>query len=179
MPVLDELLNQEIPARVRGNHALEHATLHVLQERGFIGRLGGISDAGGFWIYGEVPTEKLLLAAQEALERLQKGESALAVHPDCGTNYAVSSLAAGGLAWLGMQGTRGKIGRQLRRLPLAVLLGVIGYQIARPMGPKLQERVTTNADVSRLKVVEVVQQDVMGNAVHRVRTRWNGQENAA
>jgi len=120
-----------------------------------------------------------LLAAQEALERLQKGESALAVHPDCGTNYAVSGLAAGGLAWLGMQGTRGKLGRQLRRLPLAVLLGVIGYQIARPMGPKLQERVTTNADVSRLKVVEVVRQDVMGNAVHRVRTRWNEQENAA
>ena len=49
MPILDELLNQEVPARVRSNHALEHATLHVLQERGVTGQLGGISDAGGFF----------------------------------------------------------------------------------------------------------------------------------
>ncbi len=178
MPVLEELMNQEIPARVRGNHALEHATLHVLQARGHIGRLGGISDTGGFWIYGEVPTEMLLLAAQEALERLLNGESGLAVHPNCGTNMAVGGLAAGGLAWLGMQGTRGRLGRQLRRLPIAVLLGVIGYQMAKPLGPRLQEQITTNADVSRLKVVEVVRQDVMGTVVHRVRTRWNGQAHA-
>lgn len=173
MPILDELLNQEVPARVRSNHALEHATLHVLQERGVTGRLGGISDAGGFWIYGDVPTEMLLLAAQEALKRLEKGEAELAVHPNCGTNLAVSGLAAGGLAWMGMLGTRGKLSRQLRRLPLAVLLGVIGYQLAQPLGPRLQQQITTNADVTHLSVLEVVQQEVMGNSVHRVRTRWS------
>ena len=172
MPFLNDLINQEIPTRVRGNHALEHATLHVLQERGVAGRLGGISDTGGFWIYGELPTEMLLLAAQEALERLNKGESELAVHPNCGTNMAVSGLAAGGLAWMGMVGTRGKLGRQLRRLPVAILLGVIGYQLAQPLGPKMQQQITTNADVSRLRILEVVQQDVMGTVVHRVRTRW-------
>ena len=175
MPLLDEFLKLDVPERVRSNHALEHATLHVLQERGVTGRLGGISDAGGFWIYGDVPTEMLLLAAQEALQRLKKGEVELAVHPNCGTNMAVSGLAAGGLAWMGMLGTRGKLGRQLRRLPVAVLLGVIGYQLAQPLGPKMQQQITTNADVSRLSVLEVVQQDVMNTSVHRVRTRWTAE----
>ncbi len=68
-------LNQDLPNRVRSNHALEHATLHVLQQKGSAARLGGISDTGGFWIFGDVDTETLLLAAREARERLMAGES--------------------------------------------------------------------------------------------------------
>ena len=172
MKVIQELLNQDVPNRVRSNHALEHATLHVLQEKGITGRLGGISDAGGFWIYGEVPTETLLLAAQEALKRLADGESALAVHPNCGTNLAVGALAAGGLAWMGMWGTKGKMGRRLARLPIAVLMGIIGYQIAKPLGPMIQEQITTNADVSGIEVVQVLRHDVVsGVIIHHVSTR--------
>ena len=157
---------------MRNNHALEHATLHVLQEKGITGRLGGISDAGGFWIYGEVATETLLLAAQEALKRLAGGESALAVHPNCGTNLAVGALAAGGLAWIGMRGTKGNMGKRFARLPIAVLMGIIGYQMAKPLGPKVQEQITTNADVSGMEVVQVLRHDVAsGVIIHRVSTR--------
>ncbi len=171
MPTIDDILNQDLSVRVRSNHALEHATLHVLQEKGIRTQLGGISDVGGFWIYGEVSTEIVLSAAQEALTRLADGENELAVHPNCGTNIAVGSLVAGGLAWMGMLGTRGRLSRKLRRLPLAVLLGLIGYQIARPLGPKLQKQVTTNADVKGLEIAEVIQRDVFGRTVHRVSTR--------
>jgi hypothetical protein len=171
MPIIDNVLNQDLPMRVRSNHALEHATLHVLQEKGIKTQLGGISDVGGFWIYGEASTDIILLAAQEALTRLAGGENELAVHPNCGTNIAVGSLAAGGLAWIGMLGTRGRLSRKLRRLPLAVLLGLIGYQIARPLGPKLQKQITTNADVKGLEIAEVIQQDLFGRTVHRVSTR--------
>jgi len=72
---------------------------------------------------------------------------------------------------MGMLGTRGKLSRKLRRLPLAVLLGLIGYQIARPLGPKLQKQITTNADVKGLEITEVIQQDLFGRTVHRVSTR--------
>lgn len=172
MPDIQEFLNQGLPKRVRNNHALEHATLHVLQEKGASGRLGGISDASGFWIYGDVPTEALLLAAQEALHRLADGESALAVHPNCGTNLAVESLAAGVLAWIGMRGTRGNIKRRLARLPIAIMMGIIGYQLAKPLGPKIQEQVTTNADVSGMEVVLVQRHDVgSGITIHHVSTR--------
>ena len=171
MPILDDILNQDLSVRVRSNHALEHATLHVLQEKGIRTQLGGISDVGGFWIYGEASTDIVLSAAQEALTRLADGENELAVHPNCGTNIAVGSLVGGGLAWMGMLGTRGRLSRKLRRLPLAVLLGLIGYQIARPLGPKLQKQVTTNADVKGLEIAEVIQRDVFGRTVHRVSTR--------
>ena len=172
MPKMDDVLNQNLPMRVRSNHALEHATLHVLQEKGNHANLGGISDAGGFWIYGAVATDELLEAAREAQARLVEGESELAVHQNCGINIAVGGLAASGLAWMTMLGTRGKTARKLRRLPLAVLLGLIGYQIAAPLGPKLQKQITTNADVERLAVLDVVRHDVFGRIVHRVSTRF-------
>lgn len=171
MPIIDDVLNQDLPMHVRCNHALEHATLHVLQEKGISTQLGGISDVGGFWIYGEVSTDIIFAAAQEALTRLAGGENELAIHPNCGTNIAVGSLAAGGLAWMAMLGTRGRLSRKLRRLPIAVLLGLIGYQIARPLGPKLQEQITTNADVKGLKILEVIKHDIFDRTVHRVSTR--------
>jgi len=172
--VIDDILAGNILMRVRNNHALEHATLHVLQEKGLNPRLGGISDVGGFWIYGDVETEAIFTAAQEALKRLADGESKLAVHPNCGTNIAVGSLAAGGMAWLGMLGTGGKMGRKLRRLPFAVMLGLIGYQLAKPLGPKVQKQITTNADVTGLQVIEVISHDLRGSTFHRVSTRQAG-----
>ncbi len=174
MPKIEEVISSQIPARVRSNHALEHATLHILQEKGVNTQLGGISDAGGFWIYGEVTTEALADASQEALKRLAAGETDLAVHPNCGTNLALGALSAGGLAWLSMMGTKGKFGRRMRRLPVAVLMGLIGYQLAKPLGPKVQEQITTNADVTGMKIGDVVRHDVMGHTIHRVSTHING-----
>ncbi|MBE9507029.1 MAG: hypothetical protein IMY86_03185, partial [Chloroflexi bacterium] len=49
-------------SRVRRNHALEHATMHVLSERYRNLRLVGRSSLWGFYIYGNVPTEDLLAA---------------------------------------------------------------------------------------------------------------------
>jgi len=171
MPILNDVLREELPMRIRSNHALEHGTLHVLQEKGVKLPLGGISDAGGFWIYGELDTELILEAAREALQRLAAGESSLAVHPNCGTNLAVSAVAAGGLAWLGMLGAKGSFSRRFRRLPLAVLMGLIGFELAKPLGPRMQASLTTNADVSRLVLVDVMRRSIMGYTVHRVATR--------
>jgi len=172
--VLDDILAGNVPMHVRSNHALEHATLHVLQEKGLKSRLGGISDVGGFWIYGDVETEAIFTAVQEALKRLADGENELAVHPNCGTNIAVGGLAAGGMAWLGMLGTGEKIGRKLRRLPFAIMLGLIGYQMAKPLGPRVQKQITTNADVRGLEVIEVIRHDVRGRTFHRISTRLAG-----
>ena len=171
MPTIDQFLEFDLPMRVRCNHALEHATLHVLQEKGIKSPIGGISDGGGFWIYGDVKTDILFEASQEALTRLSNGENTLAVHPNCGTNIAVRGLAAGGLAWVSMLGTSGKFGKKFRRFPIAVLMGLIGFQIARPYGPKIQKQITTNADVQGLLITEVIQHNVVDRIVHRVSTR--------
>jgi len=89
------LLDTPIISRVRRNHGLEHATLHVLAERHPGLSIAGHSNPGGFWILGDVSTDEVRLAVDEALKRLRGGEGELAVHPNCGTNFVIAGTAAG------------------------------------------------------------------------------------
>jgi len=82
-------------SRVRRNHGLEHATIHVLNKRFPHVKLGGMSTPVGFTIVGEVTSEDVAEAAIEALKRLRSGEVDLAFHPNCGTNYAIPGIFAG------------------------------------------------------------------------------------
>src|SRR3972149_11075566 len=95
---------------VRRNHALEHATVSILMGRLGPGvRMVGRATQSGFYIYGDVPTDRLEEAAAEGLARLKRGEAGLAVSPLCGTNLAVAGLLAGGSSPLAV-GTRGRRG---------------------------------------------------------------------
>mgnify|MGYP001321711127 CR=1 FL=1 len=80
----------------RRNHALEHATVNVLEQR--YGRrllASGFAEADGFFINGVGPDPRVVLdAAQEALRRLQAGESELAIHPRCGTVIVAGQLVS-------------------------------------------------------------------------------------
>ena len=91
----------------RRNHALEHATLHVLAQEYPNRMLGGHSNPTGFFILGDVPMEAVADAATEALRRLRLGESQLAIHPGCGTNMATSILLGATLGWFVLRGARG------------------------------------------------------------------------
>ncbi len=112
-------------SRVRRNHGLEHATLHVLAERHPGRPLAGHSDLNGFWIIGDLTAEDLASAIQEARLRLESGESKLAVHPNCGTNIATSGVLAGLAAAVGMFGVGKRARDNLDRLPLAILLATL------------------------------------------------------
>src|SRR5437667_6902252 len=65
---------------VRQNHALEHATIVLLSKKFPEVRFSGNSTAIGFFIYGRVPTEAILPAAQEALNLLRTTQPELAIH---------------------------------------------------------------------------------------------------
>ncbi len=106
-------------------------------------------------------------AATESLARMRNGESGLAVHPGCGTNYVVAGALAGTLAWLGMTGA--KTGRQrLERLPLVILLSALGFLISQPLAPVIQQRITTSGDPGSLAIVDVYR---VRRGVHRIVTR--------
>jgi hypothetical protein len=90
----------------RRNHALEHASLHVLSARFPNTPMGGHSNPTGFFIVGKLPTEQVREAVGIALSRLQNGEAALAIHPGCGTNYAVTGGLAALAALYGFIGTK-------------------------------------------------------------------------
>lgn len=157
-------------SRIRRNHALEHATLHVLSERYRPIRLMGNASPWGFCIYGAVPTEAVRAAAEEALRRLRNGERHLAVHPTCGSTLAVAGVLAGLGAFLVLGGrARGWLQR-LRRLPLAWLAATLGIVLAQPLGLLLQARLTTQAEVGNLRIVGVARMVELGIPVHCVRT---------
>jgi hypothetical protein len=155
---------------MRRNHALEHATLQILAEKNHPHRLSGLSNTRGFWVFGEVDPEKLFDAAEEARKRLNKGEHSLAIHPNCGTNFAAAGIVGGFFAWLSMLGAKKTWEDRFDRLPNVITLVTLGMILAQPLGPKLQKALTTEANLGDLKVVEVKRMNDQGMPIHRVLT---------
>lgn len=158
-------------ARTRRNHALEHATLQILGRKNARLRLAGYSEPNGFWILGQVEIEDLQQAISEAQQRLEGGEKGLAIHPNCGTNFAASGLAAAILAWAAMLGGGSSLRSRLERLPLVASLITLALILTQPLGPMLQERVTTDANLNGLRVVQIDRYERGSTPVHRVMTR--------
>src|SRR5690554_1973752 len=117
------LLNQASFSRLRRNHGLEHATIHVLSRMRPQVATAGHSDPGGFWLLGELDTSNVQEATEEALARLRAGERGLAIHPNCGTNLVTASLSSA-LAGAVALGTARNDRERLDRLPLAVLFSM-------------------------------------------------------
>ena len=156
---------------IRSNHALEHATFHVLESKGIKTPLFGLSDAGGFWVVGNVAPGLLLDSAHEALTRLQGGEAHLALHENCGTNLVATGAIAGGMAWLGMLGAGRGFFRKVGRLPMVILLASIGLLIAKPLGPMIQEKVTTLPNGQKREVISVQRWGLGSWTIQRIITR--------
>ena len=150
----------------RRNHALEHATLHMLA-RSHNGRMAGHSNPTGFFLFGDFSTPDIWVAVTEALERLRGGESGLAIHAGCGTNMATTILLSATLAWSVMRGARSTLTKILL-VPVAVVLAVVGVIISRPLGTLLQQRVTTNAQMGQMQIIDVIP---VRKGVHRVITK--------
>ncbi|MBC7251400.1 MAG: hypothetical protein H5T62_14085 [Anaerolineae bacterium] len=161
------ILDMPLVARVRQNHAVEHATVHVLSARNPHLRLIGRATLSGFNLYGWVRTEEVAAAVTEALRRLQAGESHLAVHPRCGTNLAVGGVLAG-LAAFGALLFPHRTKSRLRRLPDMMLAAMLAMLFAQPLGLILQERITTSPQVTGLFVRRIRRQQWGRVVVHEV-----------
>ena len=161
------ILNLPYLLEIRRNHALEHATMQVLAPKYPHRPMGGHSNPFGFIILGDVDTADLADAAVEALERLRAGESDLAIHPGCGTNYATSGFLAGSVAWYGLGG-QGKWTKKLWRIPFILPLVVLVWQLSKPLGPALQAKVTTEAEMGNMKILSV---EMIRPGMHNIRTR--------
>lgn len=165
------LLEAPVLSRIRRNHALEHATLHVLSSRLPHTALMGHSDMGGFWIIGEVSPEDLHAAVQEALTRLRAGEADLAVHPNCGTNYVTAGVLAGlsGAAAMLTAGRRWQ--DKLSRLPLAASLATLALIAAQPLALSIQRHITTSGQPGSLEVVAITNKTQGRMTLNRIETR--------
>jgi hypothetical protein len=160
------LLNLPLILETRRNHALEHATLHVLARK-YHSPMAGHSNPTGFFLLGEIQTEDITAAATEAMARLNAGESGLAVHEGCGTNLVTAALLPATFAWAPLRGARSTRWRILL-IPLALAFAVFGYFLSKPLGPWLQKYITTEADLGAMQIVEV---RLSRRGVHRIITR--------
>jgi Domain of unknown function (DUF6391) len=151
----------------RRNHALEHATLKILARNYDDKTLAGHSNPTGFFIFGEIATDDIRNAIDEAMTRLRAGERDLAIHPGCGTNVATSMLLPAAFMFAPLQGARSSRGRFLV-LPIALLFAVFGFLLSKPLGPWLQRHVTTEADLGNLQVIEIRN---TRKGVHRITTK--------
>jgi hypothetical protein len=164
------ILDTPFIARTRRNHGLEHATINILSGTFPYRSIAGWSHPGGFFIFGDLPTDNVREAAVQALARMNNGESNLAIHPGCGTNYAVAGFLAGSLVWLGMVGAKSKR-QKVERLPLALILATLGLIAGQPLGPVVQERLTTSAEMQGLTIMDIFPIRFGRLSIHQVITR--------
>ena len=150
----------------RRNHALEHATLHMLARKHKI-NMGGHSNPTGFFIFGDLSTGDVRSALEEAYRRLRSGESGLAIHPGCGTNLVTAAFLPGTMAYLPFQGSRSIRGR-LFLLPFALLLGVFGFFLSKPLGMWMQRHWTTEANLGNMQIADLT---LVRKGVHRIITK--------
>ncbi|MFP4322941.1 MAG: DUF6391 domain-containing protein [Anaerolineales bacterium] len=171
------VLEWGIVRRVRRNHGLEHATIHMLTRRQRVLRIAGRADNRGFFLYGETDTDTVREAAEEALARMKRGEAKWAVHPNCGTGLVVSSAMTSGAALLGLAGVEGDRPAQFfARLPMVMFLTVVALLASRPAGLSIQRHITTSGMPGDLEIAQVIRREVtipMGGTltVHRILTR--------
>lgn len=145
--------------RIRRNHALEHATIHLLSRQYAHAQVAGLSGIQGYTLFTNLSTEQVVPAVMEALSLLRAGRSELAIHPNCGTNLvtAAALTTAGTLLTLGVD--QRPLRRRLERLPQAILLNALLLALARPLGVWLQATVTTDAEIGTLEIASIFTQD--------------------
>jgi hypothetical protein len=154
-------------AQTRRHHALEHATIQVLNNRFPTLHLVGWSTHRGFYIHGHVSTADVQNAVAEALARLRRGESYLAIHPRCGTNLVTTGTLVGLIAFLTM--LPGDRRSRRERLPLVLLLSTLGALFAQPLGMLVQEHITTDPSMDGAITVEIESSSIGDVPLHMVR----------
>jgi hypothetical protein len=165
------LIDTSIITKIRRNHGLEHATIHILSQRHKNLSIVGHSNWSGFTLYGAVDTAEVEYAANEALRRLQQGQSELAVHPRCGTVLATTGLLTGLAAFfaIGLDGnSRGRF--RWASFPAAILAATFAAIVAQPVGLFLQKEYTTSGNPGTLQIKVVSLASGGRVTTHRVET---------
>ena len=144
IPVIDD---------VRRNHAIEHAVVTLLLERGARVPMGGYSIPSGFVIWSRSRVEEVSLATRDAIALLKAGNSDLAISPFCGTNIATCALV-GALA--------AKIFSGRKKTRFSTLRGIVAAMAAvaflgRPLGRLFQRHFTTLPYIEGVEVLEIRQ----------------------
>lgn len=166
MNIIEQVWQQmTLGATVRENHALEHATIVLLSKRYPDTRFSGISFARGFFIFGEVPTEAVRPAADQALALLRGDHPEMAIHERCGTNLAVTGILTSFSAM-----SVARLRRPYNTFNNVMMATTAAIVAARPLGLLVQRYLTTRTPTSNMRVVKVTKTALFGSPAHFVTT---------
>src|SRR5579885_3621010 len=166
MNPIEQVVQQMIlGGAVRENHALEHATIVLLNKQYPETRLSGVSFASGFFVFGDVPTEAVLPTATQALQRLRGGEPDMAIHERCGTNLAVAGMLTGLSAM-----TVAKMRKPYNSANNVILASTAALILARPLGLAVQRHFTTQTPNASMTITGVKPMNLFGTPAHFVST---------
>ncbi|MFP4482611.1 MAG: DUF6391 domain-containing protein [Thermovirgaceae bacterium] len=135
--------------RVRRNHALEHGTINVIEEKYGIPMMSGLASEEGFTVNGPVSGELALGASREALARLKRGERDLALHERCGTTIVTVNTLMSALFVLLLFLTG-----SLSMLTVVLAL-VVSWFLGPYAGRYAQMYLTTATDVEGVEIVGI------------------------
>jgi hypothetical protein len=170
MNPIEQVLQQvTLGGAVRENHALEHATIVLLSKRFPDARLSGVSFASGFFVFGDIPTEAVQPAAEQALARLRGGEPEMAIHERCGTNLAVAGMLTGLSAM-----TVSRLRKPYNTFNNVILASTAALVLARPLGLLVQRYVTTRTPGHTMHVRRIKRMTFLGSPAHFVSTENPG-----
>lgn len=164
-PVVQVAQQVLLGGAVKQNHALEHATIVLLSRQFPNVRLAGVSFAAGFFVFGELPTEVILPAAEEALKLLRTTSPELAIHERCGTNLAVTGILTGLAAM-----TVAKMRRPYNSANNVILAATAALIVARPLGLTVQRYLTTQTPNASMTISGVKALSLFGTPAHFVST---------
>lgn len=143
--------------RLRQNHALEHATINVIEQRYRTRGVVGMPDMNGFHLRGRVSPDTVVSATQEAFRRLKRGEADLAWNRRCPTSLVGTQILLAVLFLVIMLA----IWREFTAPPVLIaLLG--GALLGPPVSPFLQRWLLVDPDPGSLQFRDVEVQQPVG-----------------
>jgi len=146
---------------LKRNHALEHATINILEEKYGIKNLNGLAVEEGFYISWTYDPMYVLETAKEGLHYLNQGHRELAIHKRCGTIALGANIVAVIffiiflILW----------GFNLFTLISPVIIGIL---IGKPVGIFLQRYFTTDTHVENIEILGVEPKYMPGTSLFRI-----------
>lgn len=157
----------------RCNHALEHATIALLNQRHPHAQVVGLSGPLGFTLYTNLTAEEIFPAVTDALRYLKQGHHALAIHPNCGTNLLTAATLTTAVTWLTLNPIHEKPEERVDRILRAILLNALMLLLARPLGSWMQAHLTVDPHVGHLELAAILTEYQGKIKRVRVHTRYN------
>ncbi len=92
------------------------------------------------------------------------------MHSNCGTYYVTTGLVAGSLVWLASLGNHNSFKKKLDRWPLMVMIVTGSLIAAQPLGPKVQEKISTSGEPGSMTIRQIIRYERSGPCLHRILT---------